>query len=225
MIPRNPSMNDLQRWTEPTYFLDFESRPIRDFTAATIDGASSPEEKATRLFYAVRDGYRYDPYLTYRDKESYRASHILEQPSGFCVTKAVLLTALARSAGLPARLGFADVRNHLTSPKLMQRMKTDVFFFHGYSELFLGGRWLKAAPTFNRELCDRFGVKPMDFDGTADALLHPFDTSGRRHMEYVNERGSFDDLPFETMIEVFDASYGDFFSSEDEQEADEVFSA
>jgi len=218
-------MNDLQRWTEPTYFLDFDSRPFRDFTAATIDGATSPEEKATRLFYAVRDGYRYDPYMTCRTRESYRASHILEQTSGFCVTKAVLLTTLARSVGLPARLGFADVQNHLTSPRLMERMKTDVFFFHGYSELFLGGRWLKAAPTFNRELFDRFGVMALDFDGTEDALLHPFDASGRRHMEYVNERGSFDDLPFEAMIEVFETSYGDFLSSPGESEADEVFSA
>lgn len=100
------------------------------------------------------------------------------------------------------------MRNHLATPKLLERMGTDLFVFHGYSELYLDGRWLKAAPTFNRELCERFGVSPQEFDGTADALLHPFDGEGRRHMEYVKDRGSFDDVPFEEMMRVLEQTYG-----------------
>ena len=109
----------------------------------------------------------------------------------------MLLTAAARRCGIPARLGFADVRNHLTSEKLSAQMGTDLFAWHGYSELLIGDRWFKLSTAFNIELCDRFGVKTLDFDGTDDALMHPFDMAGNRHMEYVNQRGSFDDLPLD----------------------------
>ena len=69
-------------------------------------------------------------------------------------------------------------------------MGSDVFAWHGYSELLLDGRWHKLSTAFNLELCDRFGVKALDFDGTGDALMHPFDKVGNRHMEYIRQRGS-----------------------------------
>ena len=87
------------------------------------------------------------------------------------------------------------MRNHLTSEKLTATMGTDVFLWHGYSELLIEGRWLKASSAFNVEMCERFGVKVLDFDGTADALMHPYDEAGNKHMEYLAQRGSFDDLP------------------------------
>jgi transglutaminase-like putative cysteine protease len=192
-----------------TWFLDWESAAVMEFAQRATKGAATDRERATRLFYAVRDGYRYDPYTASRDAEDYRASAIVKTSSAYCAPKAILLTAVSRAVGIPARIGFADVRNHLATPKLLERLGTDLFVFHGYSELHIEGRWLKAAPTFNRELCDRFGVAAQEFDGTADALLHPFDTEGRRHMEYVNERGSFDDVPFDEMMRVLKETYGD----------------
>ena len=117
--------------------------------------------------------------------------------------------------GIPARLGFADVRNHLTSEKLSDQMGTDLFAWHGYSELLLGDRWFKLSTAFNIELCDRFGVKTLEFDGTDDALMHPFDKAGNRHMEYVDQRGSFDDLPLERILADFAAIYGTDVSSSD----------
>jgi transglutaminase-like putative cysteine protease len=212
-------MTDQQLWLQPTWFLDWEAPAVLDFSRRATGGATSDRERASRLFYAVRDGFRYDPYTASHDAEAYRASAIVEMSSAFCVPKAILLTAVARAAGLPARLGFADVRNHLATPKLLERMGDAVFVFHGYSELYLDGRWLKAAPTFNRELCERFGVSSLEFDGTTDALLQPFDAEGRRHMEYVKQRGSFDDVPFEEMMRVFVETYGgDFGGSAGESE-------
>jgi transglutaminase-like putative cysteine protease len=125
------------------------------------------------------------------------------------VPKSVLLTASARARGIPARLGFADVRNHLTSEKLRASMGTDLFAWHGFSELLLDGQWHKLSTAFNIELCDRFGVEALEFDGTGDALLHPFDKAGQRHMEYVNQRGSFDDLPLDRILADFAELYGD----------------
>ena len=158
-----------------TDFLDIEHESVRAFTAAAIGDASSDRDKARRLFAAVRDQIRYDPYTVSDDPAHYRASFVLETGRAYCVPKAVLLTAVCRAAGIPALLGFADVRNHLQTEALRALMGgTDLFVYHGYSHLYVNGRLMKATPAFNTELCARFGVPPVDFDGEHDALLHAF---------------------------------------------------
>lgn len=198
---------------EPTWFIDSNSDEVGAFVERTLAEADVDRDDqravAVALFRAVRDGIRYDPYQVSRSPEDLRASAVVRSTSNWCVPKAVLYTAALRRVGIPARLAFADVRNHLTSAKLTEHMGTDVFAWHGYTELFLDGRWLKASTAFNIELCTRFGVKVLDFDGTGDALLHPFDEAGNRHMEYVRQRGSYDDVPFE---EIF-ATFGDIYAS------------
>ena len=67
-----------------------------------------------------------------------------------------------------------------------------------------GGR---RRPPSTRSLCARFGVAPLEFDGTEDALLHPFTGDGSRHMEYVRDRGVYADLPLEQILAAFDAAY------------------
>lgn len=192
-----------------TEFLDIEHESVRAFTAAAIGDASTDREKAKRLFAAVRDQIWYDPYTVSDDPAHYRASFVLDAGRGYCVPKAVLLTAVCRAGGIPARLGFADVRNHLQTESLRARMGgTDLFVYHGYSHLFIDGRWLKATPAFNTELCARFGVPPVDFDGDRDALLHVFTADGAQHMEYVRERGIFDDLPLNVILTELRRTYG-----------------
>jgi transglutaminase-like putative cysteine protease len=195
-------------WLAPTWFIDSDSEAVADFADAAVGGATDPTEQAIRLFVAVRDGFRYDPYNTDHRPEAFRASTVVSSASNWCVPKAVLLTAAARRTGIPARLGFADVRNHLTSAKLSAQMQTDVFAWHGFSELLLGERWFQLSTAFNIELCRRFGVKVLEFDGTDDALMHPFDEAGNRHMEYIQKRGSFDDLPLERILADFEVIYG-----------------
>ena len=196
-------------WLAPTWFIDSDDEAVADFAAAAAGDATDPTEVAVRLFYAVRDGFRYDPYNVAYDRAAFRASSVVASSSNWCVPKSVLLTAAARRRGVPARLGFADVRNHLTSEKLSAQMGTDLFAWHGYSELLLGDRWFKLSTAFNIELCDRFGVKALDFDGTGDALMHPYDKAGNRHMEYVRQRGTYDDLPLEQILADFAVIYGD----------------
>ncbi len=198
-----------ERALSPTWFIDADDPAIVDLATRAVGDATSPAEQASRLFVAVRDGVRYDPYRVSSDPADYRASAVARAEAAFCVPKAVLLAAVARACSIPARLGFADVRNHLTSERLRARMGTDLFVFHGYVELWLDGRWVKATPAFDRGLCDRFGVRPLEFDGVHDALFHEFDVHGRRHMEYVHERGTFDDLPLDEILATFATVYGD----------------
>ncbi len=198
-------------WLEPTWFIDSDSAEVGEFVNQALADASpeaTESDKAVALFHAVRDGLRYDPYEISTEPEVYKASSVAKSSSNWCTPKSVLLTAAARRAGIPARLGFADVRNHLTTEKLSAKMGTDLFSWHGYSELLLDDRWFKVSSAFNIELCDRFGVKVLEFDGTEDALMHAYDQSGQRHMEYVKQHGSFNDLPLEEILADFTKTYG-----------------
>lgn len=213
---------DLAPYLAATWFIDCHSPAVRHRAEHATAGAASDEERAVRLFYAVRDGIRYDPYSVTSDPHDYRASTVLERRGAYCIPKAVALTALARAVGIPARLGFADVRNHLASEKLLAQLGTDLFVFHSFAEFRLADRWVKATPAFNIALCERFGVRPLEFDGRSDALFHEYSADGRLHMEYVAARGSFADLPFEKIMKAFTAYYG-HTPAEAVPERDEIF--
>ncbi len=220
-----------------TWYIDHDHPAVQTYARDAVGDLIEPVDQAIALFHRVRDGIRYDPYGISYEPEAFRASSVVGSPTNWCVPKSVLLTASARHLGIPARLGFADVRNHLTSEKLSAQMGTDLFAWHGYSELLLpdrsaddgSTRWYKLSTAFNIELCERFGVKVLEFDGTDDALMHPYDQSGNRHMEYVRQRGSFDDLPLDEMVsdfrEVYGNEFGDASATSAEDAGDSAFSA
>lgn len=194
-------------YLRPGVFVDSDHPAVIDFARSRVEACESALEAAVRLYYAVRDEFLYDPYGIDTSVEALKASRVIEVGRGFCVPKAALLAAAARAVGIPARVGYADVRNHLTSPRLREAMGTDLFVFHGYTELWLEGRWVKATPAFNRTLCEKAGIKPLEFDGRQDSLFHEFDVAGRRHMEYVRDRGTFADLPREQMLAAWAEHY------------------
>jgi len=194
-------------YLRPTWFIDSDNPDIVEFAERKAGDRITDVDKAIALYYAVRDGIRYDPYKIDLSREGMRASTALAIGFGFCIPKAILLAASARALGIPSRLGFADVRNHLTTEKLRQRLQTDLFVFHSYTELFLGGDWVKATPAFNSSLCERFDVMPLEFDGHSDSMLQEFDSKGNRYMEYVLDRGQFADLPLELICTVMEEHY------------------
>jgi transglutaminase-like putative cysteine protease len=194
-------------------FIDSDSPEVATFARRLVGGTIEPLEAVIRLYTAVRDKIIYDPYVDLGDALNYRASGVLSAGHGFCIGKAALLAAAVRSIGVPARVGYADVRNHLTSPRLYQLIGTDVFIWHSYTDIFLDGLWVKATPAFDRALCDRVGIKTLEFDGHTDSLFHPFDRAGRRYMEYLRNRGTFFDVPFEDIQADFRDKYPRLLSS------------
>ncbi len=196
-------------YLRPTAFIDRDHPAVAAF-AEDAAPSGEPLERAVALYYAVRDDFRYDPYRVDLRPEGMRASTVLANGYGFCIPKAVLLAAAARRVGIPSRLGFGDVKNHISTERLRRQMKTDLFVYHGYAELYLNERWVKATPAFNRTLCERFNVAPLEFDGVHDALLQQFDRSGNRYMEYVNDRGTRADLPLDEIRAAFEHYYPNF---------------
>jgi transglutaminase-like putative cysteine protease len=201
----------MKEYLQAGKFIDSDHPAVRAFTAERARGTTD-REKAVALYQGVRDGVRYNPFQNFMLDDAYRGSACLERGEGWCVPKAALLAACARAAGIPARVGYADVKNHLTTPALTAKMGTDLFVFHGYTELFLEGKWVKATPAFNLAMCKRFRVKPLEFDGHEDSIFHAFDEDNRRHMEYVSFRGTYADVPADEIRRVFGATYPAYFN-------------
>ena len=196
----------MNEFLEPRRYIDSGHPAVIAFAEKNAAGKNNLE-RAVSLYYAVRDGIRYNPFLDFSKEETFQASQCIAAGEGFCIGKAALLAACARADGIPARVGFADVKNHLTTPALRERMGTDLFVYHGYTELLLEEKWVKATPAFNVELCRRFKVKPLEFDGREDSIFHPFDEDERRHMEYLRDRGSHADVPVAEIMQAFREIY------------------
>lgn len=206
--PELSPSSELMTALEATPLVDSNHPAVGAFTCRALAGIGThPRERAVALYYAVRDGFRYDPYGLDFSPSAMKASRVLETGSGWCVPKAALLAACCRASEIPARLGFADVRNHLSTERMLQLMGTDLFIWHGYTEIWLDNDWRKATPAFNIELCQRFELAPLEFDGAADSIYHAYDRAGNRHMEYVTERGSFNDIPLERIAADFLTTY------------------
>ena len=191
----------------PTAMVDSDHPSVLAFAQSAAAGASDDRERAVKLYYAVRDGFRYDPYQLNFSVDGLKASRVLSLGYGWCVTKAALLAAACRALGVPARVGYADVRNHLSTARMREMMGTDIFYYHGYTAIQLGGHWVKATPAFNVELCRKAGLHTLEFDGTADSIYHPFDLAGRQHMEYLAFRGEFDDIPRDELVQAMTTHY------------------
>lgn len=192
---------------QATDFIDSDNSEVISFAQQAIGQTTDQKEQAIKLYYAVRDEFRYDPYRIQFTPNGLKASAVIKQGYGYCVSKAVLLAAAGRAVGIPTRLGFADVKNHLSSEKLKQVMQSDVFSWHGYTEFYLDNKWVKATPAFNKLLCDKTGIKPLEFDGENDSVFHEFDQAGNKHMEYLKDHGPFDDLPFQKIAEAYKKQY------------------
>jgi len=187
---------------EPTPYIDCDAEPVKEKAQGIVRGIPEQRARAIGIFYAVRDGIQYTIYGRRSLPEHFRASYVLSAGKGYCVQKAVLFVALARAASIPARLRFAAIRNHLMPRDLLKKRGSDFFAYNGYADLFLEGSWVKAAPTFDIVCCRNAGLHPVEFDGEHDALLPSRTPDGRRHIEYVEDRGFFRDVPYDQIMEA-----------------------
>ncbi len=212
----------------PATYIDSDAENIITYTHQITKGMNSDIERAVALYYRVRDDIAYTPYVDYNDKNVFKASWTLDKGKGFCIPKAAILAACARVVGIPSRLGFADVKNHITTERMRKFVGSDIMPWHAYTELFLERKWVKATPAFNLGLCEKFKIKPLEFDGREDSIFHPYTKDGDKHMEYIRDHGSYADVPLARIMEIFknlnpNAKISDFikgdFAAEGEAES------
>ena len=200
---------NLQLFLTPTAIIDSNHESVLNYAEKVTAGLIDTVEMAVKLYLAVRDGIRYDPYSPFYLPEHYRASFVLKRGRSFCVPKASLLCALGRACGIPSRIGLATVRNHLATRQLIDFLGTDLFVSHGFVEFYLEGRWVKATPAFNRELCERHHVIPLEFNGREDSLFQPYNLENKKFMEYLKMEGIFADIPVDHIMTGWKKAYGE----------------
>ncbi|MFW9823395.1 MAG: transglutaminase family protein [Candidatus Thorarchaeota archaeon] len=199
----------MEEYLQPTEFFDFDKPFVKDKALDITKDLKTQKEKAIALFYWVRDEIKYN-MLTYIPsvKANFKASVTLQRRNGFCVSKSILLSSLARAVGIPARIHLVDLINHKISQRVIDLMQTNVMHYHGYSELYLNGKWIKLTPSFDQGTADKGGFHPMcEFDGECDAVFPEYDNDGNRFGEYVLDRGVHADLPLDEIAFVFEEKY------------------
>ena len=197
----------MQQYLEETHFLCFSRKEIQDFVGKVIENCSNDVENAVSLYYAVRDGWRYNPYRISFKREDWTADKIFAKSDGHCQDKALLLATFARACGIPSRLHLAKVKNHIAVEILIKKLGTNVLTPHGYVELFLENKWVKATPAFNRQLCEKLNVSPLEFDGQTDSFFQEYDNTGNVFMEYLEDYGTFADVPLDFMVKNMKDNY------------------
>jgi transglutaminase-like putative cysteine protease len=203
----------MEEYLRPTQFMDFDTLAVAR-VAKEIVNAIDPDEKiamAIKMFYFVRDTIPYRVLWGLPSRKYLKASETLSRGYGFCIPKAILLAALARANGIPSRLHFADIINHLASENLQKAMGSKLFVFHGYTELLIEETWLKINPAFDLALSENKGYFPVEFNGTRDAVFQQTDKLGNPHFEYVLDRGTYADVPFKEIVDAWIEAYGNAF--------------
>lgn len=204
-------------YLDSTYFLDFEDQRIQEIVAEFDSQLLSQKEKAIGLYLKIRDGWRYDPYSISLKKDHYKASNIAGKSSGNCVDKSVLLVACLRALSIPAHIHLGKVKNHIAVERLIEKFGSNELTPHGMVNVQLNGKWLKMSPAFNKELCERFKVEPLDFDGENDSFLQQYNIEGSLFMEYTEDYGFFEDVPVEFMKQNVQEHYPHIFGKDTEE--------
>ncbi|GGG45232.1 hypothetical protein GCM10011414_13460 [Croceivirga lutea] len=205
----------MKEYLEPTPFIDYNSIEIQDLITPFNTKKLTAIEKAQGLYIKVRDGWRYNPYHISVDPKNFVASTLFLKIDGHCIEKAILLIAGLRALGIPARLRLAKVTNHIAVERLTERFGTNVLTPHGMVDVHLKGKWVKATPAFNKELCELTNVEPLTFDGENDSVFQEFNSDGHRFMEYLEDYGHFADVPLDFMKMNIQEHYPTIFKEDD----------
>jgi transglutaminase-like putative cysteine protease len=205
-------LNMPKKYTEPTFHFDFLNDKIQNILAS-LKGKETLTDKefAIKAYLYVRDTWSYNPYRFSLINEDWKVSEIITHKNGHCLDKAIILISILRAAKIPARLGLAKVRNHIAIDDIIEKFGSDVLVPHGYVEIFLNDKWVKATPAFNKELCELLNVKTLEFDGEQDSLFQEFDQTGEHvFMEYLEDYGTFNEVPLPFMHQLMTEHYPPF---------------
>jgi hypothetical protein len=197
-------MSEMEVFLKCTEIIDCDSDSIQGKALEITMGLRTDREKAVALFYFVRDKIKHNAYVTLYDPNRYKSSSTLKAGNGMCQNKAILLVALARAAGIAARLGFVDVEDYQLSESFKKMIGgVNIMPFHGFAELYVNGRWVHVSPAYDAATCQKKGFIPVEFDGVKDAKDSEYTKAGKPHMKHIRYHGPYADLPLDEIYSYY----------------------
>jgi len=128
-----------------TVFLQVDHPRLRETARQILGGEIDPRRAADLLRRWVYDNLEKRPLPSLPN-----ALQVLETRAGDCNEHAVLFAALARAAGLPARVNAGVVYGD------------GAFLYHAWNEVWIGSGWLSVDPAFDQMPADATHVKLID---------------------------------------------------------------
>lgn len=163
---------DLKEFLISTSFVDSDNSKIINKANALTEGCRTDVEKARVIFEFVRDSYNTNQC------ESFIASEILECGGNSCRQRSILLAALCRAAGIPARLHLQKVT--IKDWKDRNGNIMDISFAHGITGIYLNGKWHLYESVGNKDKWiiwtqdEKRGLEmPVEFFPDRDCLFQP----------------------------------------------------
>lgn len=190
----NTRTDSMQDYVAATRLCDCDNPWLRKKAEEIINGTTTPEEKALKIFYHVRDNVRFSVAYS-RSK----ASQILQLGYGECLTKTNAHVALLRAAGIPARMRWVmaqtKVLRGLIADSVLRFMASEASHF--WAECCLGGHWISCEAFLDRplykgmlkqRLITKEQIPTIDWDGKNDlVLLKTWITSDRGSVSSADE--------------------------------------
>jgi hypothetical protein len=144
--------------------------------------AELPAEKADALRNFVTD------YISEKglDVGFATATEVAQTKSGDCTEHGVLLTAMARAAGLPAR-GVSGIVQ--VPPGPLSAADKSIFGYHMWTQVFIDGQWVDIDAAMRQTDCDpthiALAIMPLRDEGMIDSVMSLLPLLGRLEMEVV----------------------------------------
>lgn len=202
------------KYLRETYFFDFSEEIIQNLISEFTKDKLTKKVQAIGLYNKIRDQWCYDPYTISLSHDAYKSSTIANKNTGNCVEKSILLISCLRALRIPARLHLGKVKNHIAVERLTEKFGSNELTPHGMVNVEIDGKWLKMSPAFNAELCKKFNVEPINFDGENNSFLQQYNNTGNLFMEYVDDYGFFEDVPVEFMVKNIKEHYPHIFNTD-----------
>ncbi len=172
-IPAQEDKEDLSLFLRATRFIDSDHPGIAKKALELTKDCNTEDEKAKALYEFVRDSYN-DSRC-----ESFIASEVLECGGNSCRQRSILLAALCRTVGIPARLHLqrVTIKDWKTEDGEIIKNYT---FAHGITGIYLVGRWSLYESVGNEDKWiiwtqdeKRGSEMPIEFFPDRDCLFQP----------------------------------------------------
>jgi hypothetical protein len=144
VTPAGAAAAGLAEWLAPAPFIESDDPAIRRMAQSIVGSERDARVAAARLIEWVGRSMKQEPSLTVPS-----AREVLASLRGDCNEHAVLLAALARATGIPARVVAGAVYGD------------DGFYYHAWNELWLG-EWVSADAVFGQMPADATHVKLLE---------------------------------------------------------------